>query len=847
MTAGTLAADAAGAPAWGLYGFVRTGVGSWRLASPAPMRPVGFVLALLLATGCAVPEQATAPPPSVPHPARHHALTPVPDPVPDPLGRIVVPVMQVVAGRADTLSVADWFGSDVALTFGAHPDVRATALADGRFAVRARDGFEGLALVPFAVGGVEGDVLAVQATVEPTVTFTFTPDPSVPSEAPLEVFVIGAFNDWSRTADQLAYQPDGTLALTRAIPPGRYEYKLTVDGAEVLDPTSRDSVANPFGAYNNVLTVAPVTTGRLRLGVAPQGADSSIVTFTIARDDAVPFEFAEPDDLEEAGAAGVVPVVLAGNRPVPVEAVDPFGDTLAVDLDGLPAGSQRLRVAAQQGSVVSNWIEVPVHDRRLRTPAAPFAWTDAVIYQVVLDRFRNGDPTNDAPVVADSLDARANYHGGDLQGLLDVIESGYFTDLGVNALWLSPVYDNPNRAYRESPAPHRLYTGYHGYWPVQPRAVDEHLGDLALLRRVVDAAHAQGVRVLLDFVANHVHEDHPYAREHPDWFGTLALPDGSLNLRRWDDHRLTTWFEPYLPSFDYLAAPAAVDAVTADAVWWLRETGADGFRHDAVKHVPNAFWRALTARLRAELPERFAGDAPGVYQIGETFGSHALVSSYVRPGELDAQFNYNLYDATIATLTRGGSLASLAAEVARGLEVYGPLHTMGSVVSSHDKTRFLALAEGDIAPGEDDKEPGWGPTPPRVDDPASYRRMEMALAIALTTPGVPIVYYGDEVGMTGANDPDNRRPMVWDGLAPEQVALRQSVAGLIALRRDVPALREGTLETLRASDTLWVFRRATPTSEAVVAVNTGAAPVRVTEGGMDETVPAGSYRVTRVR
>lgn len=795
------------------------------------MRALAFALLLAagpaLVAGCATSPPATLPaaPPGAPaSPPAMAALDP------DPLGGVVVPVVRVVAGRADTLVAADLLGRALDVTWGTHADVRVTPASGGRIAVTARDGFAGVALVPFTVAG-ERFALAVQSAVEPEVTFRFAPDLRPGQAPPADVFVIGAFNDWSRTADRLARGADGAFALTRRVPPGRYEYKFTADGAEVMDPARPDSVANPFGAYNNVLTVRGAGEApRVSWHAAPFRGDPSLLAVRVVPAAGRAMELVDPDDAEEEFTdETAVGVLLAGNREIPTEAIATVVDTLVVDLDALPPGAQRLRVAVRHGETVSNWIALDVRDRRVDLAGAPFTWTDAAIYQIVLDRFRNGDRTNDAPVQHDSLDARANFHGGDLQGVLDAIEDGYFDRMGVRALWLSPVYRNPDTAYREFPAPHRYYSGYHGYWPVAAREVDPRLGDLALLRRVVDAAHARGLRVLLDYVANHTHEDHPYFREHRDWFGRLELPDGSLNLRRWDDYRLTTWFEPYLPSFDFDAAPEAVDQMTADAVWWLRETGADGFRHDAVKHIPNGFWRALTARLRAELPERWpaAGgpDAPGVYQIGETFGSHALVSSYVVPGQLSSQFNFNLYDVAVPAFARGGSLAAVAAEVERSIDVYGPLHTMGNPMSSHDKIRFLAHAENDVPPGADGKAIGWGDAPPRVDDPASYQRLELAHAYLFTTPGVPVLYYGDEVGMTGADDPDNRRPMTWTGLSPEQERLREATAALVRLRRDVPALRAGSYETLEASATTWTFRRAMPGSEAVVALNTGARTV----------------------
>ena len=838
------------------------------------MRPTAAGLALLALAGCTS--------------ARHGAVDVPPAPVAERTAEAVAPVVRVVAGRADTLLTADLLGPGATVVWGASGDAVATDVGGGRVAIAAREGFSGLTVVPYTVaGGLRAGALrglAVEAAVEPTVTFRYDLTPGRP--APVSVHVIGGFNDWSRTADPLT--PDGTggLARTRAVAPGRYEYKLVVDGAEVLDPASRDSTLNPFGAYNNILTVAGAAPGRLRLGPPALAEDRTSIAFTIARDGA---------DGAPADLGPVTLVALVDNAPVETRHVvvtgagtDPAGTAVAtVDLAALPAGLHRLRVAATAAGLASRWVEVLLLDGRplgmvqtaLDAPgadapagapgAAPFVWQDAVVYQVVLDRFRNGDRTNDRPVLADSLLAPANYHGGDLQGLLDAVESGYFTRLGVNTLWLSPVYDNPPGAEREFPAPHRLYTGYHGYWPSRPRAVDEHLGSLDLLRRTVAAAHARGLRVLLDIVAHHVHDSHPYFSEHPDWFGRLELPDGQFNLRRWDEYRLTTWFEPYLPSFDFEASPAAVAQVADDAVWWLRETGADGFRHDAVKHVPNAFWRALTSRVA----EENAGRPVPLYQIGETFGSYGLVSSYVVPGQLDAQFNFLLYDAAVAALARGASMRLLADEMDRSLAVYGPLNVMGNLLSSHDKTRFMAFADGDVPAGTNEAELGWGPDAPRVDDTDTYRKMELALAYLFTTPGVPVVYYGDEIGMTGAADPDNRRPMLWqdqgDTVETAQVTLRDAASRLADLRQSLPALRHGAFETLTATETLWVYRRTSADSDVVVALNTARLPadVRVVGLGADGLaldaldasapvadarglafpVPGGGYRVVALR
>ena len=121
------------------------------------------------------------------------------------------------------------------------------------------------------------------------------------------------------------------------------------------------------------------------------------------------------------------------------------------------------------------------------------------------------------------------------------------------------------------------------------------------IKRTNLSAHKHNIKVLLDFVANHVNELHPLFKQYPEWFGKLELPDGRLNLRLWDEFRLTTWFEPYLPKFNFVGSKDVVEFMSSNAVWWLKETGADGFRQDAVKHMPNEFWRTLTQKIKKEI------------------------------------------------------------------------------------------------------------------------------------------------------------------------------------------------------------------------------------------------------
>ncbi|MCW9096568.1 MAG: alpha-amylase family glycosyl hydrolase, partial [Ignavibacteriaceae bacterium] len=366
--------------------------------------------------------------------------------------------------------------------------------------------------------------------------------------------------------------------------------------------------------------------------------------------------------------------------------------------------------------------------------------------------------------------------------------------------------------------PHRYYTGYHGYWPVSLEGVEEHFGDMKLAKEMINKAHNHGIKVLLDYVAHHVHEENPLWKNHRDWFGKLDLPDGRKNLRLWDEYRLTTWFEPYIPSFDYVHSKEALKTMTDNAVWWLEETHADGFRHDAVKHVPNKFWRLLTKKIkeRIEIPEETK-----VYQIGETFGGFDLISSYVNNGQLDAQFNFNLYDIAIPVfLKKENSFELLDLQMQKTFQVYGINHLMGNLADSHDKIRYMAMADGDLEINDGKaSEYAWN-NPPEVDHASSYEKLTLYLTYILTIPGVPVIYYGDEIGMTGASDPDNRRMMRFsDGLNQNEKQTFKDVSKLVHIRDDHPALRYGDFLTLQADKNIYAYLRSDMNERILIILN----------------------------
>ncbi|MFN5889400.1 MAG: alpha-amylase family glycosyl hydrolase [Bacteroidota bacterium] len=438
-----------------------------------------------------------------------------------------------------------------------------------------------------------------------------------------------------------------------------------------------------------------------------------------------------------------------------------------------------------------------------------------IIYNPMIDRFVNGNLSNDKPLLRSDVDYKVDFYGGDVAGITKKIEEGYFNLLGINTLWISPVVKNPAGPYGQWKNPATKFSGYHGYWPVALRETDERFCTPDELKKFIRVAHSHGISVLLDYVAHHIHEEHPLYKQRPDWFTPLILPDGSKNTERWDDYRLTTWFDDFMPTFNYFK-PEVVDALTDSALWWFKEFDVDGFRHDATKHIPDAFWRTLSFKVKRDVqyPAFSRGKSRSLYQIGETYGSAELIGSYLGSGLLDAQFDFNMYDAVVGAFKGNGGMNQLANTLQDSRKWYGSHHTMGNISGNQDKPRIISILDGSIKEGEDSKQAGWDRNI-RVSDPGVYDRLSTLFAYNFSIPGIPVIYYGDEIGMPGANDPDSRRMMRFSSgyqgslgdMSTAELLLRQEVGELAKFRSESMALLYGELETSSLGDSVLVIRR----------------------------------------
>ncbi|MFH1468084.1 MAG: alpha-amylase family glycosyl hydrolase [Pseudomonadota bacterium] len=500
-------------------------------------------------------------------------------------------------------------------------------------------------------------------------------------------------------------------------------------------------------------------------------------------------------------------------------------------------------------------------------------WRDRTIYQVLTDRFTNGDGSNDINVSRDPS-ALARYQGGDWEGLIERVD--YLDELGVNAIWISPVFRNVEEDAGVS--------SYHGYWPQSFRDTNPHFGDLAKLRELVDVMHQHDIAVVFDVIVNHVGQLFYYdinMNGRPDITDYYAT-DGSGGMETvtewdpgWDPEGIQAWttlgyagpapvewlwmpelnrVPPEPPEFadetwyhrkgrveDWNDFDQVVegdfpgglkDLATENpnvrnaliAVWsdWIRETDADGFRIDTVKHVEYDFWPVFCGAIRAFAHEIGKDD---FLIFGESFdGDDALVGSYTEAGMLDsaAYFpqKYQVFDDVFKYGQATRKVEELYAQRAdnwgtqpqEGGVGVAPVDLAVNFMDNHDTARFLFDAQN-------------------ADLPDPEAALRGALTFLFTTEGLPVLYYGTEQGFDGGNDPANREPLWWSGLDTSG-ELFGWTKRLIALRKAHPALTHGELRFVWSSDSagLLAFERDDGDELLLVAINTADSAVSETVG-----------------
>lgn len=636
-----------------------------------------------------------------------------------------------------------------------------------------------ISVLEIKADGIEHDI-PVFKSEKKRFKFRFTPDTEYS-----EVAIAGSLNGWNPNATPLTFNA-GAWETELYLNEGIWEYQLVVDGEWILDPTNTMKRSNGQGGHNSMLTVGN-----------PKAARPNIRAVS-AKENTIVFE----------GTSGANAFIWWENQLIAHKAFN--GEKLLVSVPEVAIETERSHIRAFicDEEYRGNDLLIPLHNGRVITDTDQLTRHDhhrQNMYFILTDRFEDGDPNNNFPVDDPQILPIANHHGGDFQGILNRIESGYFDQLGINTLWLSPITTNASGAWGLwDEGVRSKFSGYHGYWPVRSREIDRNFGDEAVFETLITALHDRDMNILIDYVANHVHEEHPIYQQHPDWATDLYLPDSTLNTERWDEYRLTTWFDTFLPTLD-LERQEITEALTDTAMFWVENFAIDGFRHDATKHIPENFWRTLTRKVKSEL--RYTSPHRTIFQIGETYGSPELINSYVNSGMLDAQFDFNLYDASVAALADSkGSFRSLADVLYESLQAYGHHHLMGNISGNQDRARFISYADGSVAFDEDAKLAGWTRDIENLGGD-SYSKLIMLHAFNQFVPGVPCLYYGDEIALPGGNDPDNRRMMQFDDLSDDQRIVRDAFSELAQIRKSNMALLYGQTKIVAAHHDCLTLKR----------------------------------------
>ena len=642
---------------------------------------------------------------------------------------------------------------------------------------------------------------------------------ATPSRPGAQLQVIGSWDEWLTPGIpmQAADDPPWQVAhIDGDAPPGEHGYLILEDGKHRLD---EHNPLTTFWAEQDDLEVS--------LLIVPDCEQPALVI--------------ESASVDEQGALAVQARFTAGRDGAAVvsasaSAIDTASRTEVERAATIEAGSGAVSLtlpAAVRGRHTVTLTARDAHGRSASATASAFVdplaatWHEGLLYQVVTDRFRG-----DGGVALEPPATPGSRAGGTLDGITAEIERGTFAAMGVTGLWISPVYTNPVEA-RDGRGDGHMYEGYHGYWPMDPRGVDPRIGGEAALERLVAAAHADGMRVLLDVVPNHVYEDSPRFTDRPNdrWFNFADPPCVcGLGSCDWGRFILTCWFTDYLPDLR-LQEPATLAMVSDDLLWWTRRFGVDGLRVDAVPMIP----RAASRRMAHELRRGLQGEPP--FLIGEVYtGAGAwgvdAIRYYLGPDGLDSVFDFPLMwairDAVAHESAGYDEVEDMLAQIETSTAGSGAV--LGQLIGNHDTTRFFSEAHGDA--GGDP----WAAPSEQADDPVAFARQRTALTLLLTLPGLPVLFYGDEIGLAGANDPDNRRVLPdWAQLAPEQLATRSLVQRLGTLRRCLPALQTGARRALAIEDRVYVYMRG---EDALVLLSSDAAARTVAVPG---GLAAGAY------
>lgn len=469
-------------------------------------------------------------------------------------------------------------------------------------------------------------------------------------------------------------------------------------------------------------------------------------------------------------------------------AFDEAGEKVFFGDQGIFADSHEVRAHA------NNYFRLPYFHQidMVKTPE----WVKSTIwYQIFPERFANGNQDNDPAGVKiwNSADhpTREDFYGGDLQGVIDHLD--HLVDLGINGLYLCPIF----KAHSN-----------HKYDTIDYLEIDQDFGDKETFRRLVQEAHKRGIKVMLDAVFNHMGDLSPQWQDvlengadsrFADWFHVNKFPatyNETADFEHATDITYDTFaFTPHMPKLN-TANPDVQKYLLQVATYWIDQFDIDAWRLDVANEVDHHFWHEFATACRAQKKD--------FYILGEIWHSS---QSWLNGDQFDAVMNYAYTDAILNYfIFKQTDFETLQDQINSQLVLYrDPINEVQfNVLDSHDTPRLLTQAKDNLT------------------------LMQQTMAFTFLQPGVPCIYYGDEYAMTGAMDPDNRKPMVWD---EDQQDLEQYafVKKLIEFRKNNQKLLSAGSISWSGNEQVAIFTRQLDGKQIVGFFNTS---------GVEQNVPS---------
>lgn len=636
------------------------------------------------------------------------------------------------------------------------------------------------------LGSLVASVVQNQAVFR---TFTYVANTPLKSVA-----LAGDFNGWNKGATPMTLAPDGrTWSRTESLSYGKHTYKFVLDGERwIVDPKGK-SVDDGNGNVNSEIVVLPEGYD------SPAKADDGVVNeVALQHTPGLPYANLDrgwltlrlrvrPNDV--SGASVTIDPNVNGRR-IPMrrvsrdEVYEYYEATIRVPkgpikyLFHLQDGANSLDYGSNGLGDTRSFVYDPATAKRIEVPSWP---EGGVVYQLFPDRFANGDKGNDLPGTLpwDATDLKYDTRlGGDVAGIRAHLP--YLQRLGIGTLYTTPVFDSPS---------------YHRYDARSFTRVAPDFGTNADFALLTKQLRAKGIRTVMDFAFNHTATDGPWftdlrekgaASEYRDFYFPKSFP---IEVK--ENPNYVAWFGfPSMPKLN-TANPAVQRAEIAAVDYWRTNGSLAGVRLDVANEVDPSLWRALRTHEKG-LDKDF-------WIVGENWGDG---TPWFGGDQWDSQMGYQFRDAALGFFAEGKTKPSEFLN--RLLAIYAMYppqvsRNLMTLIGSHDTPRFLTLCkdDGDL--------------------------MRLAATVQLSWPGAPMIYYGDEIGMTGGADPMNRKGMEWPRANDANPMLR-FYRRMIAVRKVNPALQSGDPSILFADDAkrTLAYARTLGSQSAFVVVNRSA-------------------------